>query len=200
MISAAIGTAFAGLYVPSLPEAFTTNDFPTWAVAKGVSSGSLVRVTVEPTGRVSRCEDVSFVGDPILAKVACNVLNGKRLKPATLSNGAKVHATGVTMIKFTIPDTAEGKRIDAIHLKPDAEIIVNRLPKKDPDVSINLSYDSAGNVIDCAPTQWEKDKSLAEMACSQRSIFDGAIFKDSTGQPVPYVTWKRVRFTVASQK
>jgi catabolite regulation protein CreA len=198
-IIAAIGVAATRLYIPSLTDGLTADDFPQWAVEKGVSAGSLVSVTIDPNGRVLRCDKLNVVGDPNLANVVCNVLKNKRLKRPTLSDGSNVYATGTTLIKFTIPGTTEGRRIDALRTEPDAEISVNRLSAGDPIVSITLGYNSSGKVIDCAAADWEKDTRLASIACSQRSIFDGAIFKDPSGQPVSYVTWKKVRFTTPSQ-
>ena len=85
----------------------------------------------------------------------------------------------------------------ALRNTPDAELSVNKLASgTTADVSVNLAFDPAGKIADCTPAEHEKEVALAEVACSQRTLFDNTIQKDLTGRPVAYVTRKRVRFTV----
>lgn len=200
MLTVAILAATAGLSVPSPSSALSVHDYPQWALRAGASAGSTDRVMVEPTGKVAQCIHIGEVGDPGLAKEVCRILKRKTLSAPTLRDGQKVHAFLQFTTNLTLPDTAEGRRIDAMRSPPDAELPVNVLPNgSSTDVMIFLAFDAAGNVTDCAAADFERNNSLAAVACEQRAMFNNAVQKDPSGQPVAYVTRKKVRFSLASQ-
>ena len=200
MLTVAVFAAAAGLSVPSPSSAVRLHDYPQWALRKGASAGSTNRVMVDPEGKVSQCTNIRDVGDPGLAKEVCRILKRRKLTPPTLRNGQKVHAFLESTINLTLPDTAEGRRIDAIRPPPDAELTVNALPNSiSADVMIFLAFDASGKVTDCSPADFEKNMALADVACSHRAIFDNAVQNDLASQPVAYVTRKKIRFTVSPQ-
>jgi hypothetical protein len=192
-------TAASGLSAPSIISILDPDDYPTWAVAKGVSAASYIRWVVDPQGKTVQCTILSEIGDPQLAKSVCRILSRKHSRSPTLREGQKVHAFLDTMIAFYLPDTEDGRKIGALRQSPDAELTVNQVPNNKPaDVSVILAFDQSGRVTDCAPSEGEKLVALANVACGQRALFDHAIQKDMSGQPVAYVTRKRVRFTISS--
>jgi hypothetical protein len=178
----------------------TYTDYPSWAVSKGVSAASVVHVVVDPQGKSVECTALREIGNPQLAKEICPLIRRKDYQPPTLRDGQRVYAVLDTMIRLYLPDTKQGQQIMGLRQSPDAEIVVNKLPNNTAsDVSIILAYDSAGRVTDCVPSEHESEIPLANVACGQRALFDNVIQKDLAGQPVAYVTRKRVRFNVSPQ-
>lgn len=199
LLTAAFLAAAAGISVPSPVEALTHRDYPAWAVAKNASAASIISVTIGPTGKIAACTKVQEMGNRTLARQACGILARKRLRPPTLRSGEKVYAFVDSMVQFYLPDTPEGRRIMALQTPPDAEISVGKLPDGEkPDVILFLAFDSAGRVTDCAPADAKKGRRLAEIACGHRGMFDNVVKNDLSGQPVSYVTRKKVRFTGAA--
>jgi hypothetical protein len=200
LLTIAIAAAAAtGLAVPYPASSLSHSDYPTWALARNASATSFVDITIDPEGRVAECKSIRNFGDARLAGEICDILKRKRFKPPKLADGWKVHAFFETAIRFFLPDTAEGRKVMVISRGPDAELSVNHLPTGTwTAVSISLAYDQAGRIIACERSAFEKQKTLADVACSQRAMFDNSVRRDATGQPVPYVTSKTIRFTVAA--
>jgi hypothetical protein len=186
----------AGLSAPTLVKNIGPGDYPTWAIKKNASAASVVRVAIDPQGKPTECTALNQVGDLQLAGVVCGIVTRKSYRPAMLRDGRKVHAILDTLITFFIPDTDEGRKIGALRQIPDAELTVNQLPgKEQADVTVVLAVDTEGKVTDCAPSENEKLLSLANIACDQRALFDNALQRDQTGQPIAYVTRKKIRFS-----
>jgi hypothetical protein len=168
-------------------------------MAKDASTATLIHLAIKPDGKVAQCISVPKFGDPELAKDVCRILSRKRFHSPTLRDGRKVHAFVDTMIRLFLPDTKEGRTIEGLRDPPDAELTVVALPHGNlADVSVNLAYDSAGKITDCAPAGG-KEVALSKVACDQSALFDNTPQNDMKGQPVAYVTQKRFRFTVAPQ-
>jgi hypothetical protein len=194
IIIAAVAT---GLAVPSPARVFGNEDYPTWAMTNAASAASVIHLVVDPNGKVAQCTSVREFGDHRLAKEVCLILSRKRFHSPALRDGQKVYAFLDTMIRLFLPDTDEGRTIMALRTTPDAELSVNKLPSGNTaQVGVDLAYDAAGKITDCAPSEHEKEVGLANIACGQRAMFDNAPQKDTMGQPVAYVTQKRFRFTV----
>jgi hypothetical protein len=156
-------------------------------------------LVVDANGKPVQCTNKTNVGNERLAKDICGILSRKRFKPATLRDGQKVYAILDTFLTMFLPDTDEGRKIMSLRMAPDAELQVTKLPDgSSPEISIILAYDASGKITDCGPANREKDLKMADVACSQRILFDHTIQKDPSGQPVAYVTQKRIRFTTTS--
>ena len=200
MIFAITAAIAAGLSEPAITSLFAPSDYPDWAMKRGASAASIVEVGVDPQGKVIACRNVRNFGDDVLAKEFCRILKRKRLKPAPDRDGRVLHFYYETLIRMYLPDTRKGQDVMRIQESPDAELAVNQLPKgTSADVKISLVYDQSGKITDCEPLNGT-DRTLAAIACSQRSLFEGAIRNDAAGHPVPYLTWKNVRFSVSPQK
>ena len=199
MVSIILAAA-TGLSAPSPANSFSNNDYPAWALARDASVAAVISLVVDPQGKAVQCINLREIGDPRLAKEVCRILSRKRVQPPTLRDGQKVHAFLETMIRLFLPDTDKGRQIMVLHSPPDAELSVNQLPNgESAEVGIILAYDSAGKITDCAPSETEKQVALANVACSQKVMFDNAIKNDISGQSVAYVTRKRVLFAVSPQ-
>ena len=198
MLIIAFGATAAAILVPFPADAFGPRDYPKWALAKNISAASTNRLTISPAGRIEECTNLHIEGDPVLANDVCRMLTRKKLPSPTLRDGRKVYAFVESHIWFTLPETAEGRRIESLRPAPDAEISVQAIPAGlSPDIAIHLAFDADGKVTDCAPATSEADLALTDIACGQRALFDNVIRKDPAGQPVAYVTRKRIRFVVA---
>lgn len=192
-----IAGLLAGLTAPSPSLAFLIDDYPSWALQKEASAASVMRVVVEPNGKVSECTTLHEFGNSRLAKEICGILKRKRLKPARLRDGQQVHAVLETFISLYMPDTDGARDIMNLQMAPDAELTVAGLPNASAqEVRIVLAYDTDGKITDCAPSKAEKNIQLADVACRQRSLFDNAVQKAPSGRPITYVTTKRIKFTV----
>lgn len=195
ILSLALAAA-AELSAPSPTTAFQTNDYPSWALQKEESAGSILQLDVDPSGKVTRCVNVKTVGSEKLAKEMCSILRRRRLAPARLQNGQKVHAFLQQYVSMFLPDTESGRMVMSQQAAPDAELAVNKISGSESEASlaIILAYDEAGAVTDCGPAMPKQDAALTKVACSQRALFDPAVRKDVAGQPVPYVTRKKILF------
>jgi len=87
--------------VIDLPSLFSSDDYPGDAVATGASGDVLVRLTVDPVGRVSQCFVLHKSGHSSLDKQTCAILARRaRFEPALRADGTAVSAPYVTKITW----------------------------------------------------------------------------------------------------
>jgi TonB family protein len=83
---------------------FTSDDYPSSALARNEESTVNVRLAVDSSGKVTKCASLSAYAAPDFNKVVCNVyLTRARFAPAELADGTKVASYYSQNITFKIP-------------------------------------------------------------------------------------------------
>lgn len=196
MASLLFAAAAVTLSAPTLSQGLSIDDYPQWAMVSGSSAATLVRVAISPSGQVTECVSLQRFGDKALAQEACKLLKRRRLTPATLRSGEKVHAFFDSFVLFVMPETEQGDQMARLKPAPDLVVTVASLPKDlDVDIGVLIAVDATGKVIDCGAANEIDSKALVAAACSQRNLFPATKRLDQSGLAVPYVTRWQVQFT-----
>ena len=86
----------------------TTDDYPSWAARAGTKGRVVTNLTIEATGRVSRCEIVTSSGVSELDRTACEKLMERaRFKPARDDKGVPVASLYEQAVRFTLPSATQ---------------------------------------------------------------------------------------------
>lgn len=87
----------------NMASVFTDRDYPTEAMRENRGGESTVRVTIDPTGRVSGCAVAVSSGHPVLDQRTCDVLRARvQTNPALDSNGVAVSVPLVATIRWRL--------------------------------------------------------------------------------------------------
>lgn len=202
-----LGLAAAALQFPSMQGIVGPNDYPSWATKAEASAAAYIRLVLDPSGKPAECRTIKTIGDGRLGTQICDIVRTKRIAPATLRDGTPVYSVIETSIDMFLPDTVQGAVMmkEQLTAAPDAELQVSRLPDGSPRavVRVIVAFDATGKAVDCEPagpgTQGAIQV-LAHLACEQRDMFDGAVFKTRDGQAVPHVEARRIAFSTSSQQ
>ena len=202
MITMLLGLAMT-LTGPDLGTLLRVQDYPEWAVNKSSSAAALVRLLVDPTGKIVRCETVATEGNANLAAQICVVARHHKVHPAITADGSPAWSQAMTMARFYIPGAAEADRIAKLGQSPDAELTVNRLPGGAGmiDVKVVLAVDEQGVPTLCT-TDPRSDvggnpAALAAAVCANRATLGLKTVTAPDGHPLRYVTPLTVRLIAA---
>ena len=92
------------VWAPNPLNWFSSNDYPTSALAQSAESTVNVRLAVDSSGKVTKCVSLSAFAAPEFNKVVCNVyLTRARFAPAELADGTKVASYYSQIVTFRIP-------------------------------------------------------------------------------------------------
>lgn len=90
------------LHEAGLAGFLTVDDYPADAVQRGVSGAAVVRLDVNPEGRVSACSVLQSSGDSALDRASCRAFQRRaRFRPALDAQGAETTAPVVTRVTWT---------------------------------------------------------------------------------------------------
>lgn len=145
-------TAALALAGPDLDLLVHAGGYPAGAEQRGRSAAALVRVLVDPDGRVVRCETMAMVGYQDLAAQACVRARHRKVRPAVDAGGAAAWSQATTMVQFYAPGLDEADEVARNGPGPDAELTVSRLPggARQTDLKVVLAVDEHGVATDCA--------------------------------------------------
>ena len=175
-------------------------DYPFDAVQNGRSAGALVEIWTDERGSIYKCDLETFVGDEHLAKQICGIFLKKRMNPARVASGAPAIGRLRTLFKLSAPGNAQATEVEETVERPDVELTVNRLPGgvQSYDIKIVLVVDSSGKIASCRAEQ-SADPQFASVACTQLAALSLPAGTGPKGEPVPYVTEAKVRFSKSAQ-
>jgi hypothetical protein len=141
-----------------------------------------------------RCEIETVYGSKRLASEMCKILSRRRVQGARDANGDNVHGVVRTLLSFFLPDTPKGAKIAGLEQVPDAVMTVTRLPAGEAkaEAEVALTIDEAGRITDCGPASVEVRDDLAKAVCSSRDQLGPEKIVDLDGNPVRYVTTRKV--------
>lgn len=92
------------VWAPSPLAWFSSDDYPSSALARNEESTVNVRLAVDSSGKVTKCVSLSAYSAPEFNKVVCNVfLKRAKFAPAELVDGTKVASYYSENITFKIP-------------------------------------------------------------------------------------------------
>ena len=167
---------------------------------EGRSAGVLFEIWTDEKGAVYKCNLETFVGDEKLAKQMCGIFLRKRMNPARLGAGANAIGRLRSLFKLWTPGNAQATEVEETVQRPDVELTVNRLPGgvQSYDIKIVLVVDSSGKIASCRAEQ-SADPQFASVACTQLAALSLPAGTGPKGEPVPYVTEAKVRFSKSAQ-
>jgi TonB family protein len=88
----------------SLPQLFSTDDYPAAALRNGETGTVAVKLAIDRNGRVSQCLIDKSSGSSSLDLTTCGILQRRaRFTPATDANGRAVEDVMSARIKWTLP-------------------------------------------------------------------------------------------------
>ncbi|MFS0736383.1 energy transducer TonB [Sphingomonas sp. 1P06PA] len=102
----------AGFTIPAesiTPQAewITSEDYPKLAIQQGQAGTTHVSYTIDPDGRVNRCEILGSSGSAVLDVTACELLKARgRYRPARDQRGNAVSSTTTRRVRWEIPQAA----------------------------------------------------------------------------------------------
>lgn len=153
-------------------------------------------------GRIYDCKTLTRVGDERLADEICGILVRLRVRPSKDSTGKPLVSNVVTTIKFTVPGTPVGDRIDRMAELPDVVIDRPRPPGSRPEgshkVRLAVEIGPEGAVVACNGDK-KAEKKLAEVACAgvaSRTFEQGL---DKEGNRTSYVRAMEVGLAAMAQ-
>ena len=160
--------------------------YPQRALKERLSGAVFVRISVDPLGRVFRCEPLRVIGDAIFKDAVCQTHRRWKFSAAHTANGTPTHAVLTTLIKYHLMDKA-GLRIRALAEPADLKLMVARRPgKTDKPFEIAIEVHTDGNVTHCEGMNGTAE-ALAISACAAAKAHPRPIATDVDGNPVPYV-------------
>ena len=187
---------------PDLGNMVSTRGYPVGSLQKGRSAAALVRLLVDPTGRVVRCETVATVGSRSLAGEVCVRARHRQLRPAVDANGSPAWSQATTMAQFYAPGSPEADEVARSGPSPDAQLTVSRLPRTggsvagQADVRVVVAVDEQGQAVDCAidpRPPYGTDPKLAAVVCANRAMLGTKPVSDPGGRRLRYVAPMTVR-------
>lgn len=186
---------------PDTSRAVRGEDYPARAIEKSLSAAALVRVLVDPKGRIAACDTLTVRGDAMLAREVCARLRRRTLDPAHFADGSPAWSQAVTVGRFYTPGGADSDEIARLGPEPDAELTVQRLPSgaASADVRVVLAVDEQGKAVDCAidpRPPYGTTPALAAAVCANKTMLGTAAVSGPDGRPLRYVTPRTVRLVV----
>lgn len=151
MLSMALAMAQA-LAGPDLANLVGPGGYPAGSVQNGRSAAALVRLLVDPTGRVVRCETMATVGNGSLAGEVCARSRHRKVRAAVDADGNPAWSQATMMASFYAPGLPEADEVAKSGPTPDAELTVSRLPggTDRADVKVVFAVDEHGVATSCA--------------------------------------------------
>jgi TonB family protein len=176
------------------------DDYPDKALAMEKSAAVLADVTVTPHGNMIRCETIDSTGDPDLAQRICKIFKAKRHRPARYANGKPAWFVERDVYKMFLPGTSPVSAIAALR-KPDAILEVAALPPgmQTLDANVIVAVDTQGHVTGCAPDAGDEVTPVIRAVCGNTDTVAREVFRDDSGNAVPYVTRLRFRLQIAAK-
>ncbi len=169
--------------------------YPVEAIRGGVSGAVDLEYIVTPEGRVRDCTVRQFSGYSGFGAIACHVMKRQKLVPPTL-DGQPITAVLSDIFMMASEDR---RGVSPVFGPPPADIdlVVRDLPGTDEKqftLSINLAVDAKGQLQQCHASLSSAPPALEDVAC--RMVADwGRVVTDTAGQPIPYITQLRVKFS-----
>lgn len=193
---------------PGLDAVFQSGGYPLGAMQQGRSAAALVRLLVDPNGRVVRCETMATVGYPDLAAQACVRALHRKARAALDAGGSPAWSQATTMVQFYAPGAIEADEVAKSGPTPDAELIVSRLPggAHQADVKVLLAVNEQGVATDCAidpraagleHARGADSPMLISAVCASRAALGLKPVIAPDGHAVPYVTTLAVRLSAS---
>lgn len=140
----------------SLPQLFTTGDYPAAALRNGEEGTAAFAIAIDPAGRVTACSITQSSGSASLDATTCSILQRRaRYTPARDSGGAAVEDRSHGRVRWTLPSQQP-------------------IPFADHRMALIYTIDAAGTVARCrveASTAQPGNEALcASMMAKARSI------------------------------
>jgi len=195
----------ANLRVPDVRAVFSTDDFPAYLQAAGVSRTVYTRTTVQPDGTIQGCVAEVSSGDTKLDAYTCAIIVRRaRFLPAKWTDGTPVYGVIRVPVSWRIGNGPPSEEEALRSTVPDLELSVNRLPKharKIAAVSLEVAADENGRVVSCGEYPPAADSpgrhfpELIPIACEQamKTLSVHPPF-DPSGKPLRSVQTASVQF------
>lgn len=135
------------------------SDYPQRHIQDEKSAAAIVEIVVAPDGTDSRCTVLMTFGDEEFAREMCAFQNPHSWRPAVDSDGRPTYGIVRTVVAMFLPDTPQGDAVSRIRMKPDLELVVDKLPdtaKERLNVAVSVQSDASGKVIGCEPENKRK--------------------------------------------
>jgi len=177
-------------------------DYPREAIRAGKSAAVLIRVVVNPSGEVERCETLKIYGDEDLGKHPCSVYERWKFDQPVGADGQPSFAVYETYVTYTLsdrPGVAERQAAEIARMveTPDVTFTVQSLPE-DVGSVMNLQLvaqvTTSGEVTQCEGLE-EASAAYTNVACDALKGAGRDVLRNEQGAAVPYVVALKVRFT-----
>jgi len=187
------------LAVPVLDDGLHSRmleSYPASAVAQKKSAASLIRVVVDPSGKVERCETIGVAGDETLGAFPCTFVEHLRLNAPKAANGDPSFGVVETIMRFVARGTPQAAEALRAVQTPDVSVTIASLPgqAKGPiDLNVLVQVSETGDVTHCEAAR-EDAAPYAAVICETMRQRGWNRLADNGGAPVAYVTRIRARF------
>lgn len=183
---------------PDLDKLVSPSGYPVGSVQKGRSAAALVRLLVNPTGRVVRCDTMATVGNGSLAREVCARARHRSVHPAVGADGSAAWSQATMMASFYAAGLPEADEVAKSGPTPDAELTVSRLPggADRADVKVVLAVDEQGAATQCAADPRAAASIpavLVKVVCASSTALGLKPVVAPDGHPLRYVTPLTVR-------
>ena len=181
---------------PLNPESvFRVSDYPKRALVNNEGGFARYEATIDPTGKVERCDLLVETGVADLDKATCRLmLSRARFKPAVDENGQPTFGVVRAWNSWQV-----GKWLKATRPRSfDLSLALSRLPSNLPSptyVSVVAGVDEMGRIKECRPASPGHESKLNELACKQvTALKDWSPARTKSGTPVSSVQLITVQF------
>jgi len=176
--------------------------YPREAIRAGKSAAALIRVVVNPSGEVERCETLEIYGDEDLGKHPCSVYGRWKFDRPVGADGQPSFGVYETFVTYTLSEwLGEAERqadeIARMVQRPDVTFTVQSLPKdvgSVMDLQLVAQVTMAGEVTHCEGVE-EVSAAYTNVACGALKDAGWDVLRNEQGAAVPYVAALKVRFT-----
>ncbi|MFL6767014.1 MAG: TonB family protein [Sphingomicrobium sp.] len=178
---------------------FFASDYPKRALANNEGGFARYEATVDPTGKVERCDLLVETGVRELDSATCRLISSRaRFKPALDADGQPTFGVVRAWNSWQV-----GKWLYASRPRSfDLSLALNRLPSNlaSPTyVSVVAAVDDAGRMKACHSSGTGHESKLGELACAQVvALKDWSPAKTKSGTPVSSVQLITVQFNAAA--
>jgi len=180
---------------------FFVSDYPQGALARNLGGFARYEATIDPTGKVERCDLLVPTGVADLDSATCRLVRSRaRFKPALDANGQPTFGVYRAWNSWQVGKWLEARRPRSF----DLSLALSRLPENMASptyVSVVTSVDDTGKMTGCRPFSPNQESKLSKLACEQvMALKDWAPAKTRSGVPVSSVQLITVQFNAPASE
>ena len=177
---------------------FRVSDYPKRALVNNEGGFARYEATIDPTGKVERCDLLVETGVADLDSATCRLFRSRaRFKPALDADGQPTFGVVRAWNSWQAGKWLQASRPRSF----DLSLALSRLPSNVASptyVSVIAAVDEAGRMKACRPASPGQEPKLKELACAQvMALKDWSPARTKSGTPVSSVQLITVQFNAA---